>query len=97
MYELIRLSEHDYFIDCPAKIGLVRINDRDVILIDSGSDKDAGKKVIKILDENGMTMSAQQYVLIGSTVRSYLSSMYSSGMLEFEFANNRMIWKKRDV
>lgn len=58
MYELIQLSEHDYYIECPAKIGLIRISDRDVVLIDSGSDKDAGKKVYRILENNGWTLKA---------------------------------------
>lgn len=52
MYELIQISDHDYYIDCPAKIGVVRISDSDVVIIDSGSDKDAGKKVLKALDEH---------------------------------------------
>ena len=58
MYELIRISEHDYYIDCPAKIGVVRIDDDSVVLIDSGSDKDAGKKVLKILDEKSWKVKA---------------------------------------
>ena len=44
MYELIQLTEHDYYIDCPAKIGLVKTGDDEAVLIDSGSDKDAGKR-----------------------------------------------------
>ena len=58
MYELIRVSERDYYIQSPAKIGLVRLNDRDVCLIDSGNDKDAGKKVRQILDANGWKLTA---------------------------------------
>ena len=58
MYELIRISERDYYIDCPAKIGLVRIGEQEVILIDSGSDKDAGKKVLRILEANGWRLRA---------------------------------------
>jgi len=53
MYELIHVSGNSYYIQCPAKIGLVKLNDTDVCLIDSGNDKDAGKKVKKILDANG--------------------------------------------
>lgn len=53
MYELIQVAENTYYIDCPAKIGLVRLNERDVCLIDSGSDKEAGRKVRQILDANG--------------------------------------------
>ena len=58
MYELIQLSEHDYYIDCPAKIGLIRSGERDVVLIDSGSDKDAGKKVYRILESKGWSLKA---------------------------------------
>ena len=53
MYELIQVSEHNYYIQCPAKIGLVKLNDTEVCLIDSGSDKDAGRKVRQILGANG--------------------------------------------
>ena len=58
MYELIRLSEHDYYVDCPAKIGLVDLGDGSFAAVDSGSDKDAGKKVLRILEANGWKLSA---------------------------------------
>ena len=50
MYELIQVTESAYYIQCPAKIGLVRTGPDRAVLIDSGSDKDAGKKARKILD-----------------------------------------------
>ncbi len=53
MYELCQAGENSFYIQCPAKIGLVRLTDTEVCLIDSGSDKDAGRRVRKILDENG--------------------------------------------
>lgn len=58
MYELIQISEHDYYIQSPAKIGLVKLNDTEVCLVDSGNDKDAGRKVRKILDEHEWTLKA---------------------------------------
>ncbi len=58
MYELIQLSEMSYYIQSPAKIGLVRLNDKEVCLIDSGNDKDAGRKVRQILDAHGWTLTA---------------------------------------
>lgn len=58
MYELRQLSEHDYYIDCPAKIGIVRIDEQNVIAIDSGSDKDAGKKVLRHLEAKGWKLKA---------------------------------------
>ncbi len=50
MYELIQVGKNSYYIQSPAKIGLVRISETEVCLIDSGSDKDAGRKVRQILD-----------------------------------------------
>lgn len=58
MYELVQVADNTYYIESPAKIGLVRLNDKDVCLIDSGSDKDAGRKVRQILDKNGWTLKA---------------------------------------
>ena len=58
MYELIQASERCYYIQSPAKIGLVKIDQNHVCLIDSGNDKDAGKKVKKILDANGWSLQA---------------------------------------
>ena len=47
-----------------------------------------------IFDEYNLTMNPNQYVLIGSTVRSYLSYLYDEGKVEYEFKNNQMLWKK---
>lgn len=58
MYELVQVSSRDYYIESPAKIGLVRLSDNDVCLIDSGSDKDAGRKVRQHLDANGWRLTA---------------------------------------
>ena len=56
MYELIKVSDDCYYIDCPSKIGIIKISDNEVCLIDSGNNKDAGKKVRRILDSNGWTL-----------------------------------------
>lgn len=58
MYELIQVGERTYYIDCPAKMGLFRVNDREVYLIDSGNDKEAGKKVHKLLNAQGWSLTA---------------------------------------
>ena len=58
MYELIQITDASYYIQCPAKIGLVKLTDSEVCLIDSGSDKDAGRKVRQILDANGWKLGA---------------------------------------
>ncbi len=53
MYELHQVTDTSYYIQSPAKIGLIRLDGNDVCLIDSGNDKEAGRKVRQILDANG--------------------------------------------
>ena len=57
MYELIQVSSRCYYIDCPAKIGVYRADGVHVWMIDSGNDKDAGRRVKKILDKNGWQLA----------------------------------------
>jgi len=57
MYELIKAGEKTYYINCPAKIGVYVAESNDVYLIDSGNDKDAAKKILKIIDENSWNLA----------------------------------------
>ena len=58
MFELIQAAVNTFYIDCPAKIGVYRFSGNEVLLIDSGNDKDAGRKVLKIINENGWSLRA---------------------------------------
>ena len=58
MYELVQAASRSFYIQSPAKIGVVLGEGNEVALIDSGSDKDAGKKVKKILDAQGWKLKA---------------------------------------
>ena len=57
MYELIQVAEHTYYIDCPAKIGIYEDTDG-IYLIDSGNDKEAGRKIKKILKQKNWHLKA---------------------------------------
>ena len=46
----------------------------------------------QIFDEYGLLMNFEQYVLIGSTVRSYLSWMKDNKKIEAAFKDNLLIW-----
>lgn len=48
--ELIKVGERTYYIKNPTNIGIYKIDDNSVYIIDSGNDKDAGKKILKIID-----------------------------------------------
>lgn len=58
MYELVQVAENTYYINSPSKIGVYRVSNDDVWLIDSGNDKDAGRKIQKILDAQGWKLTA---------------------------------------
>lgn len=53
MYELIQAAPNTYYIQCPTKIGIYRESDDKVWLIDSGNDKEAGRKVARHLEAQG--------------------------------------------
>jgi len=58
MFELIQVSPRCWYIESPAKIGLVELGGGEVCLIDSGNDKDAGRKIRQILDAKGWKLRA---------------------------------------
>lgn len=53
MYELQQAGPQSYYINSPAKIGIYRQTEAEVYLIDSGNDKEAAKKVLKMMKQNG--------------------------------------------
>lgn len=58
MYELIHITDKTCYIQSPARIGLCLTGENEVCLIDSGSDKDAGRKVRQHLDANSWRLAA---------------------------------------
>ncbi len=57
MYELIQVGKKTYYIACPAKVGIYLLDGQSVCLIDSGSDKEAAKKVYKVLQEQNWNIA----------------------------------------
>lgn len=51
--ELIQVGKKTYYIKNPTNIGIYKIDEENIFIIDSGNDKDAGKKILKIIDEKG--------------------------------------------
>ena len=49
----------------------------------------------KLCDAYGLALNFEQYVLIGSTVRSYLTYLRGEGRMQAEFADNRLLWQSR--
>lgn len=51
--ELVQVGEKTYYIKNATNIGVYKIDEKQVYLIDAGNDSDAGKKILKIINENG--------------------------------------------
>lgn len=47
----------------------------------------------KVFNEYGLTMNFEQYVLVGSTVRSFLSWLRDNNKADVIFENNMLLWK----
>lgn len=58
MYVRKRQASDRCYAEYPAKIGIYLADKENVYLIDSGSDKDAGRKVRRVLDKNGWHLTA---------------------------------------
>lgn len=41
----------------------------------------------------GLAMDFAQYVLVGSTVKSYLAWLHDTGRLEARFEDSRLLWQ----
>lgn len=53
MFELIQVGEHSYYLQSPVKIGVYTPDHQNAYLIDSGTDRDAGRKTRQALDAVG--------------------------------------------
>lgn len=57
MFELTQAGDCSYYVNAPAKIGVYCSGDNQVYLIDSGNDKDAGRKLLRILEQRGWRLA----------------------------------------
>ncbi len=57
MYELIKIKGDSYYIESPVKVGLVK-TEAGAVIIDSGNDRSAGKKIKGILEGEGLRLKA---------------------------------------
>ena len=49
----------------------------------------------KLFDGYALSMNYEQYVLVGSTVRSYLAWLKDQGALDARFEDSRMLWETK--
>ena len=88
--ELIQVGEKTYYIKNPTNIGIYKVDDNNIFLIDSGNDKEAGKKILKIINEQGWnikgiinTHSNADHIGGNKTIQDRTNcEIYASGMEE---------------
>ncbi|MFX1253107.1 MAG: MBL fold metallo-hydrolase [Promethearchaeota archaeon] len=56
--ELIKITDQVFYIPNPANIGVIKDGKESVILIDSGLDKNTGKKILRLLDNSALSVKA---------------------------------------
>ena len=49
----------------------------------------------RLFESYALTMSIDQYALVGSTVRSYLSYLLDEGRIENVIENGMLLWKSK--
>ncbi len=101
--ELIKLKGNTYYIKNVTNIGVYKLNDEQVFLIDTGNDKDAVKKILKILDEQGLkvseivnTHSNANHIGGNKIIQDRTNCKiynYNINKLTYEFKENQMFWK----
>jgi glyoxylase-like metal-dependent hydrolase (beta-lactamase superfamily II) len=56
--ELKKITENVYYIPGSSNIGVLRVADNDVVLIDTGLDEDYGKKILNLLNQHNFSVKA---------------------------------------
>ena len=66
----------------------------DVIESACAEAKDSEEIIKAVFDHYGLTLTFEQHALVGSTVRSYITSLHDDGKIEPIIENNRLLWKR---
>lgn len=96
--ELIQVGNSTYYIKNPTNIGIYKIDEKNVYLIDSGNDKEAGKKILKIIEEQGWTIkgiinthSNADHIGGNKVIQSRTNCEIISSQIESSFIENPII------
>ena len=57
MFELVKLTENTMYFDLPAKIGVYKLNNSEVVLIDSGINAKTAARVLEILKAENLKIA----------------------------------------
>lgn len=75
-----------------------KVNEIIKVIYDFCQKEVTNEEILKyIFDTYSLTMNINQYVLIGSTIKSYLSYLYDEGKLCYILKDNGMYWKQNNT
>ena len=78
-----------------AEANIAKVNEiAERICLICGEPVSSDEVIRMIFREYGLGMNMQQYVLVGSTVRSYLSYLRDSGQLEIAADDSMILWHR---
>lgn len=63
-----------------------------IMLLLAEKPRSAEELLTAVADKNNITLKLAQYVLIGSTLRSYLSYLYRTERITYTIIDNKMLW-----
>ena len=96
--ELVKVTDKTYYIKNPTNIGIYKVDDENVYIIDSGNDKEAGKKIIKIVEENGwkikgviITHSNADHIGGNKVIEERIGSVILANKIEKDFTNHPIL------
>lgn len=77
-----------------SELNLIAIMETEDLIADELKEPKSTEELLQSLaDRNGIRLGLSNYVLIGSTLRSYLSALYEEGRITFEIQDNKLQWK----
>ncbi|MBQ0162158.1 MAG: MBL fold metallo-hydrolase [Treponema sp.] len=69
------------------------LQNEDAILQAIKDEPKTHEEILKyVADLNNIPMRLSQYMLIGSTIKSYITHLYESEKIKWHFVDNRMVW-----
>lgn len=78
-----------------AELNLLAILETEDMILDELREPKSAEEILKaVADRSGIRLGLSQFVIIGSTIRSYLAGLYESGRAAFEMGGGRMLWRR---
>lgn len=85
-------------IDALAEFNLIATLETEAVIVSCLDTPKTTEDVLKaVADLNGIPLKYTQFVLIGSTIRSYLTELYAQGKITHFISENKMYWQVASV